>query len=164
MPETRDYHLAQINIARFRVPMADPVNADFIANLDRVNAIAEATPGFVWRLVGEGGNATDIQAFDDPDMIVNMSTWTDIDALAAFTYRDPAHLEIMRRRKEWFERMEFFMALWWVPAGHRPTPAEGKARLELLRQRGPSEDAFTFAQPFGPPGTGQATPLLDRCA
>lgn len=164
MPEPRNHHLAQINIARFRVPMADPANTDFIAALDRVNAVAESTPGFVWRLVGEGGDATDIRAFDDPDIIVNMSTWTDVEALAGFTYRDPAHLEIMRRRREWFERMEFFMALWWVPAGHRPTPAEGKARLELLRRQGAGEQAFTFAQPFGPPGTGQAAPLLDRCA
>ena len=159
-----NFHLAQINVAKFRLPMADPVNADFVANLDRVNAAAEQQPGFVWRLVGDGGNATDIRAYDDPDMIVNISTWTDLDALAAFVYREPRHREIMRRRREWFDRMDFFMTLWWVTADHRPTAAEGMDRLELLRRLGSTERAFLFIRPFGPPGRRHAEPVLDRCA
>ena len=159
-----DYQLAQVNIARFRLPISDPVNADFVANLERVNAAADGSPGFVWRLIGEGGDALDIQAFSDPNMAINMSVWEDVESLAAFTYREPSHLEIMRRRREWFDKMEFHLALWWVPAGHRPTIAEARERLELLRRRGPTEDAFTFTRPFGPPGSGAAEPLLDRCA
>ena len=145
------YQLAEINIATFRVPMTDPVNADFIANLDSVNAAAECAPGFVWRLVGEGNNALDIQAFDNPNTAVNMSVWTDLDALAKFVYRSEGHREIMRRRKEWFDRMEIHMALWWVVKGHRPTLAEGKERLETLSRVGPSAQAFLFNKPFPAP-------------
>ena len=158
------YHLAQINIAKFRLPMADPANAEFVGNLDRVNAIAEAQPGFVWRLKGEGNNALDIQAFDDPNMAINMSVWTDLDALAAFVYRNMDHREIMRRRREWFERIEIYMALWWIPAGHIPSAAEGKARLDLLARLGPTPEAFVFRQPFPPPGAETVAPILDRCA
>jgi heme-degrading monooxygenase HmoA len=145
------YQLAEINIATFRVPIADPVNADFIANLDRVNALAEGAPGFVWRLVGEGNNALDIQAFDNPNTAVNMSVWRDLDALASFVYRSEGHREIMRRRKEWFDRMEIHMALWWVAKGHCPTIAEGKERLETLSRVGPSAQAFLFNKPFPAP-------------
>ena len=158
------YQLAEINIATFRVPMADPINADFIANLDRVNALAEAAPGFVWRLVGEGNNALAIQAFDNPNTAINMSVWTDMDALANFVYRNEGHREIMRRRKEWFDRMEFHLALWWVPAGHRPTIAEGKERLESLSRVGPSAYAFLFNRPFPAPNATRVSPRLDKCA
>jgi len=158
------YQLAEINIATFRVPMADPVNADFIANLDRVNALAEGAPGFVWRLVGEGNNALDIQAFDNPNTAVNMSVWTDLDALAKFVYRSEGHREIMRRRKEWFDRMEIHMALWWVVKGHRPTLAEGKERLETLSRVGPSAQAFLFNKPFPAPDAVPVPPRLDQLA
>ncbi len=158
------YHLAEINIARFRVPVEDPVNADFIAALDRVNAIADAFDGFVWRLTGEGGDATDIKPYDDPNVAVNMSVWRDLDSLAAYTYRNPEHLAIMRRRKEWFDKMELYVVLWWVPAGHIPTVEEGKARLELLRHHGPHADAFTFRTPFPAPDSGEIEPVLDTCA
>ncbi|HXS22054.1 MAG TPA: DUF3291 domain-containing protein [Steroidobacteraceae bacterium] len=158
------YQLAEINIATFRVAMTDPVNADFIANLDRVNALAECAPGFVWRLVGEGNNALDIQAFDNPNTAVNMSVWRDLDALANFVYRNEGHLEIMRRRREWFERMELHLALWWVPAGHRPTIAEGKARLETLSRAGPSADAFLFNRPFPAPDAVAILPPRDKRA
>jgi len=140
--------LAEINIATFRVPMSDPVNAEFIANLDRVNALAESAPGFVWRFVGAGNNALDVQAFDNPNTAINMSVWQDLDSLANFVYRNEGHREIMRRRREWFDRMEFHLALWWVPEGHRPTIAEGKARLETLARVGPSAEAFLFNKPF----------------
>lgn len=149
--ERMQYHLAEINIATFRVPMSDPANAGFVAELDRVNALAECAPGFIWRLVGEGNNALDIRAFDNPNIAVNMSLWTDLDALMRFVYRNEGHREIMRRRREWFDRMDFHLALWWVEAGHRPTIAEGKARLEMLSRLGPSPQAFLFNKPFPPP-------------
>ncbi|MFM8753890.1 MAG: DUF3291 domain-containing protein [Phenylobacterium sp.] len=146
------HHLAQINIARFRLPMDHPANSDFIGNLDPVNGIAEAQPGFVWRLTGDGNNALDLRAYDDPNVAVNMSVWTDLDALATFVYRSEAHRGIMRRRREWFDPIETHMALWWIPAGHRPKVTEGVARLERLRQLGPTQDAFSFKHPFPPPG------------
>ena len=159
------YHLAQINVARFRAPQEDPVNADFVNALDRVNAIAETQPGFIWRLVGDGNDALDIRPFeDDPQMAVNMSVWRDINALAAFTYRNPEHLAIMRRRREWFEKMEVYLALWWVPAGTMPTVADGLERVDRLRERGPTVDAFTFRSPFASPDGVVPKPVLDECA
>jgi hypothetical protein len=158
------YELAEINIATFRLPMADPLNANFIANLDRVNALAEAAPGFVWRLIGEGNNSLEIHAFDNPNTAINMSVWTDMDALADFVYRNEGHREIMRRRKEWFDRMEFHLAMWWVPAGVRPTVTEGKQRLESLSRIGPSAHAFVFNKPFPPPNAISVAARLDRCA
>jgi len=158
------FHLAEINIATFRVPMSDPVNAGFVANLDRVNSLAETAPGFVWRLVGDGNNALGIKAFDDPNTAINMSVWTDMEALANFVYRNDGHREIMRRRKEWFDRMEFHLALWWVPVGHRPTVAEGKERLESLARVGPSEYAFLFNKPYPAPGAVPVSPRFDKCA
>jgi len=158
------YHLAQVNIGILRAPVDDPMIADFVANLDRINALADSMPGFVWRLKGEGNNATDIQPFENPLGAINMSVWTDADALAAFVYRSE-HRDIMRRRAEWFEKMELFMCLWWVPVGHEPTPQEAIARLEILRQKGPSPEAFTFREPFpAPDAIEQPTPILDECA
>jgi len=114
--------------------------------------------------VGEGNNALDIQAFDNPNTAVNMSVWRDLDALANFVYRSEGHREIMRRRKEWFDRMEFHLALWWVPAGHRPTIAEGKSRLETLSRVGPSAHAFLFNKPFRAPDAAAVSPRFDKCA
>jgi hypothetical protein len=159
------YQLAQINIGRIVAPTDSPIVKDFMDNLDRINALAEAQDGFVWRLVGEGDNdATDIHAFDDPMMLLNMSVWEGPEQLAAFVYRT-AHRDIMRRRREWFEPVETYMALWWVPAGHRPTPAEGIARIDLIARMGPTPEAFTFRQPFpAPDGAIDPQPILDRCA
>ncbi|MES1197460.1 MAG: DUF3291 domain-containing protein [Pseudomonadota bacterium] len=111
------YHLAQINIARFIKPVDDPANAEFLANFDRINALAESQPGFVWRLIGDGNDALSIHAFDDPLIAINMSVWADMEALAAFVYRTE-HRDIMRRGHEWFEPMAVYMALWWIPIGH----------------------------------------------
>ena len=158
------HHLAQLNVARFREPADHPVNADFVNNLDRVNAIAETQPGFIWRLVGDGNDALDVQAFEDPNIAVNMSVWADLESLAAFAYRNADHRAIMRRRREWFEQMEFYLVLWWVAEGHRPTMEEAKKRLELLRRKGPTVDAFTFKQPFPAPGESDISPVLDECA
>lgn len=157
------HHLAQINVARFRLPMAHPANKAFIDSLDRVNATAEAQPGFVWRLTGNGGNALDLRAYADPDIAVNMSVWTDLDALAAFVYRNEAHRGIMRRRREWFDPLEVHMALWWVPAGHRPAVTEGVERLDWLRDRGPTAEAFDFRHPFPPTDGAEIAPVLDLC-
>jgi hypothetical protein len=158
------HHLAQINIGRFRLPIEHPVNADFIANLDRVNALAEAHPGFVWRLKSESNNALDIRGFDDPQIALNISVWTSMEALADFVYRDAGHREIMRRRREWFDKIDVYMALWWIPAGHVPTVEEGRSRLETLERLGPSPAAFLFHRPFPAREATTITPILDECA
>jgi hypothetical protein len=160
-----NYHLAEVNIGTLRDAIDSPMIADFAANLDRINALAEGQPGFVWRLTGDGNNATDIQPDPtNPLLAINLSVWTDPDALAAFVYRT-AHRDIMRRRAEWFEKMELFMCLWWVPVGHQPTPREAIERLEILRQRGPSAEAFTFRQPFPAPDAAEPPdPILEECA
>ncbi len=159
------YHLAQINVGRFIHERGDPANADFMNALDLVNAQAEDAPGFVWRLIGNGNDATDLVPDEsDPQLLVNMSLWRDVDTLAAFVYRNADHLSFMRRRKEWFEKIEIFMALWWVPAGHIPSIAEGMARVARLYRYGPCADAFTFRQPFPAPDGTAAHPVLDECA
>ena len=139
------WRIAQINVARFRVARADPVNADFEAALDEVNALAEAAPGFVWRMTGEGEN-------DDPDLTINMTVWATIEQLSAFAYRNLTHRGVMRRKKEWFVEMPAYLALWWIEAGRTPTLAEGLAKLEMIGRRGPTPDAFDFRNPFPPPG------------
>jgi hypothetical protein len=145
------YQIAQVNIARAREPLDSRLLAEFVAALEPVNALADRSPGFVWRLQTEEGDATSIRAFEDELMIVNLSVWESIDALWRFVY-DGKHLEVMRRRREWFERIERHLALWWVPAGHRPEVDEAKERLEHLRLRGPGAHAFTFKRHFPPPG------------
>jgi heme-degrading monooxygenase HmoA len=159
------YHLAQINVGRFIHERGDPANADFMNGLDPVNAHADATPGFIWRLIGDGNDATDLVPDEsDPQLLVNMSVWRDVDALAAFVYRQSDHLAFMRRRKEWFEKIEVFQALWWVPAGHIPSVAEGMERLAQLKANGPTADAFTFRTAFSAPDGTPASPVLDECA
>jgi len=158
------YHLAQINIGKFRLPAEDPVNRDFVENLGRINAIAEQQPGFIWRLKDEGGGgALAIRAFDDPNIAINMSVWKDLDSLAAFAYRNLEHRKIMMRRREWFEKIDFNMALWWIPVGYVPTPSEGRQKLELIARIGSSADAFLFHRPFPAPGSTPVAPILDRC-
>lgn len=145
------HELAQLNIGVIRAPMDSPVMAEFANNLDRINALAEASPGFVWRLQTEEGNATAIRPFEDENLLVNMSVWRDVDSLKAYVY-DSAHLGFMRRRREWFELMkEAYLVLWWVPKGHRPDIAEAIAKLDLLKAKGPGPEAFTFSQAFPPP-------------
>ncbi len=159
-----NYHLAQLNIARFLKPVEHPDNSDFVNNLDRVNAVAESQPGFVWRLIGDGNDALDIQAFDDPNIVVNMSVWTDIESLANFVYRNEDHLAIMRRRREWFEKMKFHLVLWWVETNHIPSLFEAKERLSSLIANGPCERSFTFRRPYPPPSGGEVRPTLGECA
>jgi Domain of unknown function (DUF3291) len=144
------YELAQLNIATLAAPLDSPVLADFVANLDRINAVAESSPGFRWRLTGEDNNATSLRPMGD-DVIVNMSVWKDVESLRDYVYRS-VHTDVMRRRKEWFERMrDAYVVLWWVPEGHRPTINEALVRLKQLRESGPTEDAFTFRSAFAPP-------------
>jgi hypothetical protein len=147
------WHLAQLNAARPLEPVDSPRLAEFVAKLDEVNALADASPGFVWRLAGASGNATDIQA-PDPTMIVNMSVWTSAEALFEFVYKT-AHTKVMARRREWFERMAVFTVLWWVPVGHVPTVDEGLAKLAHLEANGPTPEAFTFKQRYGAPGSSE---------
>lgn len=144
------YELAQLNIAQMKLPLDAPEMADFVANLDRINALAEAAPGFVWRLKSEDGNATSLRPFGD-DTLVNMSVWASVEALNDYVYKS-AHVEIMKRRKEWFERMhDAYHVLWWVPQGHRPDEVEAMQRLQTLRDLGPTGKAFHFKQSFEAP-------------
>src|SRR5262245_3504050 len=159
------YQLAQLNVAALKAPLDSPELKDFVDNLDRINALAESSEGFEWRLKGEGNDATSLRPFGD-DVIVNMSVWRDVAALKAYVYQSP-HAQIMRRRREWFSRMaDAYMVLWGVPAGHRPTTAEAAARLEHLRQHGPTPEAFNFGEAFAAPDAaqpGQPFSFKDAC-
>ena len=138
----RAKHLAQLNVGRLRYDLDDPRLADFIDNLARVNAIAERSEGFVWRLKDETGNATNIRAFDDPRMAVNMSVWESVEALEKYVWQT-VHKRFYGRRTEWFEHLDRpYFVMWWVKAGHRPTIEEALGRLDHLRVHGSSEHAF----------------------
>lgn len=150
------HELAQMNVARLRAPIDSPQLADFVDALDRINAVADGSPGFVWRLQDDSGNATALRPLGE-EVIVNMSVWRDAESLQAFVYRSD-HVGVMRRRRDWFEKMDLYLVLWWVPRGHRPTVEEGIARFELLRDRGPSADAFTFGKLFPAPESGERPP------
>lgn len=151
--------LAQINIGRILHPLDDPRMAGFADNLAAVNALAEASPGFVWRLKDESGNATAIPAYADPAIIVNMSVWSSPEALHAFAYRS-GHRDFVRRRMEWFAPFAApYLALWWVAEGHRPDVAEGRERLAHLARMGPTAHAFNFRRLFPPlPAEPPVTP------
>jgi hypothetical protein len=138
-------HLAQLNVAHLRAPLDAPELADFVNNLDRINGLAEASDGFVWRLKTQEGDATALRPLG-PDMLVNLSLWRDVESLRSFVYRT-AHTDIMRRRADWFVPMDkAYTVLWWVSAGHLPDMAEALSRLERLQKSGPSQDAFGFSQ------------------
>lgn len=138
------HHLAQFNVAALHRPLDDPRMADFLALLEPVNALADAAPGFVWRLVEEGeADATGMRPAGE-DVIINFSVWESAETLWDFVYRS-GHLETMRRRREWFRRhVDAHLVLWWIPAGHVPTVEEALERLAVLREQGPSPRAFTF--------------------
>jgi len=142
-------HLAQVNIALAREPLDALLLAEFMAALAPVNARADAAPGFVWRMQTEDGDATAVRGFgEDPRLIINLTTWESLEAMREFVYRDPGHLAVMRRRREWFERVDLHTALWWVAARHQPSVAEAEDRLEHLRAHGPTPYAFTFRRHF----------------
>lgn len=145
------YHLAQVNVGIGRGPIDSPVMKEFKDALDEINALAEASSGFVWRLKGDSGNATEIQAFPDPRQLVNLSVWESVEALQAYVFKS-VHGKFFKRRGEWFEKMATpHLALWWVPAGTVPTVEDAKARLALIEARGETAEAFTFRKPFPPP-------------
>jgi uncharacterized protein DUF3291 len=150
------WHLAQVNIGRARGAPTDPVMQEFVARLEEINALADRSPGFIWRLQTEDGNATAFRPYADNRILINMSVWTDLESLRDYVFRT-AHAAVMRRRREWFERFEgIYLALWWVPAGHRPSVEEAVGRLAHLEAHGPTPHAFSFAQPFN----SDARPVL----
>lgn len=147
------WQLAQINVGTIKYAPEDPRMAGFMDRLDEINALAEQSPGFVWRLQSDSGNATDIDVGGEPGFLVNMSVWESVESLFEYVYKS-MHREVMVQRRNWFERPDnLYQVLWWVPAGHEPTPEEGLERLALLQESGPGEKAFTFKQPFPAPGT-----------
>lgn len=142
--------LAQVNVARLRQPLDQPDTAGFVAGLAPINALADAAPGFVWRLQDEHGDATALPYDSDPLMIVNLSLWQDEASLRAFAFSGP-HRDYLARRREWFLRLATpVSALWWVPSSHRPDPAEARQRLHLLETQGPGPEAFSFARVYPP--------------
>lgn len=152
-----DFHLAQVNVGRILAPIDSPQLAGFVAQLPEINALADRAPGFVWRMVDDGGaDATSLRPKNEDDLfLINCSVWESVEALRDYTYRSD-HLRVLARRREWFERLsDHHHALWWVPAGHRPSVQEAMDRVALLRERGESPDAFTFRAPHPPP-TGAA--------
>lgn len=150
------YHLAQINVARMLEPLDSPLLKEFAEGLEPINALADNSPGFVWRLKDEEGNlgATSYRPFEDDLIIVNLSVWQDLEHLKNFAFKT-AHAQYVKKRFSWFDRMkEAYLAMWWVPAGHRPDVAEAMARLKFLRKKGDTEKAFTFRKVFPMPEDG----------
>jgi hypothetical protein len=146
------YHLAQINIANSRGARDNKIMKGFVDRLDEINGIADSSPGFIWRLQTEEGDATAIQAFEDPLLLVNLSVWEDIDSLKSFVYKS-LHVELIQDRDAWFKKIqEAHQALWWIPEGHVPSVEEAKEKLGYLQANGPSEIAFTFSKSFEPRG------------
>src|SRR6184192_3045271 len=144
------YHIAQVNIGRMKAPLDDAVMAGFVARLDEINALADGSPGFVWRLQNDAGNATYLRPYDDDRILVNFSIWETIEALRTYVYQT-AHAEVLRQRRDWFEQFSgAYLALWWIPAGHRPSIDEAKKRLAHLEEHGPSQFAFNFKKTFPP--------------
>ena len=145
------HQLAQINIARLLAPIDDPLVAGFVAQLDTINTLAESSNGFVWRLKDESGNATDINPFDDPMLIVNMSVWESVEDLKSFAYHTD-HIKVFKDRAKWFEKpSDAHMVLWWIPQGEFPSVEEAKDRLMHLRKHGESDYAFSFRKIFPAP-------------
>jgi hypothetical protein len=143
-------HLAQVNVARMKEPLDHEVMAGFVARIAEINALADGSPGFVWRLKGDGGDNTYLRPYDDDRILFNMSVWESVEHLRAFVYKS-SHAELVRRRLDWFGRFEGpYVALWWVPVGHAPSVDEAKQRLTHLEQHGPTATAFTFKTLFAP--------------
>jgi hypothetical protein len=146
------HQIAQINIAKMKgVNINDPIMKEFVDNLDSVNAIAESSPGFVWRLKDEGNNATSLNPYDDEQVIINVSVWESIEDLEDFMYKT-FHADFLKRRREWFQRFgKVYTAMWWIPAGQFPTIQEAVGKLDDLEKVGASEEAFDFKTKFPKP-------------
>ncbi|MEW2303576.1 DUF3291 domain-containing protein [Streptomyces sp. NPDC006655] len=146
------FHLAQVNVGRIIAPLDGPELADFVALQPEINELADRSPGFVWRMVDdEGADATGVRPDQNDDLLlINCSVWESVEALRDFTYHTD-HLRVLSRRREWFSRMaEAHQALWWVPAGHRPSVAEALERVAMVRAQGPGPSAFTFRESYPP--------------
>lgn len=151
------FELAQVNVGRLAAAIDSPQLLAFVEALDDVNAEAEASPGFCWRLQSESGNATDVVAFQwdrtpaDSGVIVNLSVWSDPDSLRAFVFGGD-HVTYLRRRREWFLPMsESYAVCWWVPAGHRPSTDEAEERVRFRREHGSTAYAFDLGKPHPAP-------------
>jgi hypothetical protein len=147
-----NWHLAEFNFAKAVAPMEDPLLADFVAASPDVNAIADASPGFIWRFQPEGTETFNIRPFEDQSIYITLSVWESPQALKDFVYKS-AHSHSLKRRKEWFVPMEPHLVMWWIKAGHIPTVDEAKERLELLKKNGPSGNAFDFSKVFSQPAS-----------
>ncbi len=147
---SKSHHLSQVNISRMIAPLSSPIMAEFVAQLNSINKLADESPGFIWRLKTEEGNATNIRVYDDELILFNLSVWESMDALKQFVYRSQ-HGKVMRNREKWFHKYEGInMALWWIPIGHIPTVDEAKKRLQYLNDYGESAYAFSLRKQFLP--------------
>jgi heme-degrading monooxygenase HmoA len=146
------YQLAEINIGRMKgVNINDPIMQEFVENLNRVNQLAESSEGFVWRLKDESNNATNLNPYNDEQVIINISVWESVEALEQFTFKS-LHTDFLKRRKEWFQQYgKMYFAMWWIPAGQYPSVEEAVARLAYLQENGASEKVFTFREKFAKP-------------
>ena len=149
---TATYHLAQVNLGRLRHPLDDERMAEFVEALEPINELAEASPGFVWRLTGDDGQSSSyVEVSDDPLLAINLTVWESVEALRAYVFKSD-HAAFLRRRREWFQPFDgVFAACWWVPAGHLPTVDEAMERLADLEANGPTESTFGFKPPFPAP-------------
>lgn len=145
----QQYQLAQINIARMKgVNIEDPIMKEFVDNLDRINALAEGSEGFIWRLKDDNNNATAFNPYDDEQIIINVSVWESIEALEQFVYRS-LHTDFLKRRREWFQQFgKAYTAMWWIPAGVYPTIAEAAQKLADLQENGASAAVFDFRNKY----------------
>ncbi len=154
------YHLAQVNIARMLVPLNDPLMAGFVAELDGINALADNSPGFLWRLQTPEGNATNLRPYEDDLILVNLSLWASLTALSNFVYKS-RHRQVLQQRQKWFQRFDGpYLALWWVPSGHIPSVEEAQERLAYLRAHGETPYAFSFKKLFPAPEAVNDLPAL----
>jgi hypothetical protein len=150
------YHLAQVNIGRARAAMDDPLMHGFVSQLAAINALADASPGFIWRLQTEDGDATALRPYEDERILVNMSVWESAAALKEYVYRGD-HVAVMRDRRQWFEHFSgIYMALWWIPAGSLPTVDQARQRIDHLQLHGETPYAFSFRRLFPAPEAAAA--------
>ena len=150
--------LAEANLAWMRYPLEDPRMATMRGEIDRINALGDSSPGFIWRFRTAEGDATDVRVLDDPRVLFNLTIWRSVDDLRRYVYRTE-HAAFLRRRHDWFlPPPKPPLAMWWMPVGTRPTVDEAMARLEQLWREGPSSEAFPLTQPYAPDGTRATTP------
>ena len=145
-----DYVIAQVNIGKILYDVDDERMSGFMDALDEINALAEASEGFVWRMMDDHGNATSILIYDDPRLLINLSVWESPELLFDYVYKSK-HLDFVRRRKEWFKPIFPHFCMWWIKRGEEPDPYEAKRRLEMVAKGGDSAEAFTFRKRFARP-------------